>query len=96
LLLLWGLAAGALAQWGLGRGALVGLGFLVGPGVGLLVLLGALARAAWEHQLLDRAREGFVMRGEFGYELLRVHVLVIAVLAGEALAVAIGPAIGLG
>lgn len=94
LLLVWGLAAGGLIQWSLGRGALVGLGFLIGPGAALMVFLGSMLRALWENLLLDRAREGFVMRGELGYELMRAHVVVVAVLAGEAVAVAIGPLIG--
>lgn len=96
LLLVWGLIAGGLIQWSLGRGALVGVGFLAGPGIGLLVLLGALLRAGFERLLLDRAREGFVMRGELGYELLRVHALVGAVLAAEAIGIAMGPMIGAG
>lgn len=93
LILVWGVVAGGLIQWQVGRGALFALGFLVGPGVALLVLVGSLLRALWEGALLDRARDGFVMRGEMGYELLRAHVLVVAVLAGEAIAVALGPLI---
>lgn len=91
LLVLWGLAAGVLIQLNVDRGILVGLGFLAGPGVALMILFGSLLRAAWESRLLERAREGFVMRGELGYELLRIHVIVIAILAGEAVAVALGP-----
>ncbi len=88
-LLVWGVVAGAGVQWGLGRGALVGVGFLIGPGVALLLLVGSVSRAAWESALLAKAREGFVMRGELGYGLVRAHALVVAVLAGEALAVAV-------
>jgi len=94
LLIVWGLAAGGLVQAFVGRGAWIGLGALAGPGVAGLVLVGSLLRALWEKGLLDRAREGYVMRGQLGYELLRVHVLVAAVLAGEALAIAIAAVLG--
>lgn len=88
-LLAWGLVAGAVVEAIAGRGAWIALGALAGPGVAGLVLAGSLLRALWENGLLERAREGYVMRGQLGYELVRVHVLVTGVLAGEALAVGI-------
>jgi hypothetical protein len=89
LLLLWGLIVGGLLEWLVGRAAWVALGGLAGPGIAALVLAGSLLRALWEKGLLERASEGYVMRGQLGYELLRVHVLVAGVLAGEALALTI-------
>jgi len=94
LLLAWGLVAGAVVEATTGQGAWVGLGALAGPGIAVLVLAGSLLRALWEKGLLDRAREGYVMRGQLGYELVRVHVLVAGVLAGETIAMAIAAAIG--
>lgn len=94
LLVLWGLLAGALIEAVLGVGAWIAVGALAGPGIALLVLAGSLLRALWEKGLLARAREGYVMKGQMGYELLRTHVLVASVLAGEALAIVIAAAVG--
>lgn len=87
--LLWGLVAGVVVEVLTGRGAMAALGFLAGPGVALLVVLGSLGRSLWERYLFNRARKGWVMRGEMGYELLRAHVLAGAVLAGEAITLAV-------
>ncbi len=87
--LVWGLIAGVLVELVTGRGAMVALGFLAGPGIALMVVLGSLGRSLWERYLFNRARKGWVMRGEMGYELLRAHVLAGAVLAGEAITLAV-------
>lgn len=94
LLVVWGLVAGGLIELLVGSGAWLAVGVLAGPGVAVLVLVGSLLRAAWEKGLLDRAREGYVMRGQLGYELLRVHVLVVGVLAGEGLAMILSVVLG--
>ncbi len=89
-LLAWGLLAGLLIQHLTGRATPAALGFLVGPATGLMVLAGSLARAWWESRLFERARQGFVMRGEMGYALLRVHVVVVAILLGDGIAMVLG------
>lgn len=88
-LLAWGVAAGLLVELLTGRGTMAALGFLAGPGVALLIVLGSLGRSLWERYLFKRARKGWVMRGEMGYELLRAHVLIGAILAGEAITLAV-------
>lgn len=88
-LLIWGVVAGLVVEMVTGRGAMVALGFLAGPGVALLVVVGSLGRSLLERYLFNRARKGWVMRGEMGYELLRAHVLAGAVLAGEAITLAV-------
>jgi hypothetical protein len=88
LLVAWGIAAGVALEALVGQAGWVALGVLAGPGVALFVLAGSLGRALLEQNLLDNAREGFVTRGELGYTLLRLHVLVVGLLVGEGLAVA--------
>ena len=88
-ILFWGFLAGLVLQRLTGRIALVAVGFLAGPGIALLVVLGSLARSWWEHHLLEQAKQGWFLQGEVGFRLLRVHALVVAVLAGEAIALSL-------
>jgi hypothetical protein len=88
LLLAWGVVAGLVLEFAIGQAAWAAIGVLAGPGVALAVFLGSIARSLFERTLLDSAREGFVTRGELGYALLRLHVTVLGLLAGEALATA--------